>query len=148
MVKPHVTIFGQKDYQQLAVIKRMVQDLNMDLEVVGMPTTRETDGLAMSSRNTYLKDEERVSALSLSHSLKMAKAFYEQGERDAGKIIGKASAFISSHPYTAIDYVNICDTKTMQDVLHMQAQCVMALAVKVGKTRLIDNYVFGEQLDI
>ncbi len=148
MVKPHVAIFGQKDFQQLTVIKRMVQDLNMDLEIVGMPTTRETDGLAMSSRNTYLSSEERSSALSLSRSLKMAKASYEGGERDALKIVASACAFIEGHPHAAIDYVKICDIKTMQDISRMEGPCVMALAVKVGKTRLIDNYVFGESLDI
>jgi len=148
MVKPHVAIFGQKDFQQLTVIKRMVQDLNMDLEVVGMPTTREADGLAMSSRNTYLSNKERSTALSLSRSLKMAKASYEGGERDALKIIGSACAFIEEHPHAVIDYVKICDIRTMQDVSRMEGPCVMALAVKVGKTRLIDNYVFGESLDI
>jgi pantoate--beta-alanine ligase len=148
MVKPHVTIFGQKDFQQLAVIKRMVRDLNMDLEVVGMPTTRETDGLAMSSRNIYLSNEERASALSLSRSLKMAKASYDEGERDAKKIVAAACAFIEGHPHAMIDYAKICDIRTMQDVDRLNGPCVMALAVKVGKTRLIDNYVFGESLDI
>jgi len=148
MVKPHVAIFGQKDFQQLIVIKRMVQDLNMDLEVVGMPTTREADGLAMSSRNTYLSNEERSSALSLSRSLKMAKAAYEDGERDAKKIVDAVCASIEGHPHAVIDYVKICDIKTMQDVGRMESPCVMALAVKFGKTRLIDNYVFGESLDI
>jgi len=148
MVKPHVTIFGQKDFQQLTVIKRMVQDLNMDLDVVGMPTTREADGLAMSSRNTYLSNEERSSALSLSRSLMMAKASYDGGERDALKIIGSACAFIERHPHAVIDYVKICDTATMQDADRLDGPCVMALAVKVGKTRLIDNYVFGDLLDI
>jgi pantoate--beta-alanine ligase len=148
MVKPHITVFGQKDFQQLTVIKRMVRDLNMDLEVVGMPTTREQDGLAMSSRNTYLSGEERASALSLSRSLLTAKVSYERGERDAVRMIGEASTFITSHPHAAIDYIKICDVATMQDVNRLEGSCVMALAVKVGKTRLIDNYVFGEPLDI
>ena len=87
IVKPHAAIFGKKDFQQLAVIKRMVKDLNMDLEIIGMPTVREPDGLAMSSRNSYLKGDERESALSLSRSLKRAEEMYENGERNAGRII-------------------------------------------------------------
>jgi pantoate--beta-alanine ligase len=125
-----------------------VQDLNMDLEIAGMPTTREIDGLAMSSRNTYLTADQRESALSLSRSLKMAKELYVKGERDAGKIVASAVKFIESHPHAKIDYVKICDTSTMKNVERMENECVMALAVRVGSTRLIDNYVFGEPLDI
>ncbi len=147
-VKPHVAVFGKKDFQQLVTIKRMVQDLNLDLEIVGMATTREPDGLAMSSRNIYLSAQERQSALSLSRSLKMAGDLYGQGERDAAKVIGEVKKHIQSHPYTKIDYVQICDTTTMKDVARLDGECVIALAVRVGKTRLIDNYVFGESLDI
>ncbi len=148
IVKPHSTVFGKKDFQQLAAIRRMVEDLNMDLEVVAMPTTREADGLAMSSRNTYLKPEERESALSLSRSLKRAQERYAGGERDAAAIIAEAKSFISSHPFTNIDYVQICDAATMKDVERIEGTCVMALAVRVGNTRLIDNSVFGESLDV
>jgi pantoate--beta-alanine ligase len=148
IVKPHVTIFGKKDFQQLVVIKRMVKDLNMDLEVIGMPTIRESDGLAMSSRNTYLKENERESALSLSRSLKLAAEMYERGERSARKIIGEVTGFIEEHPHTRIDYVKICDTETMEDVEYLEGQSVLALAVWVGSPRLIDNYVFGEPLNI
>ncbi len=148
IVKPHVTVFGKKDFQQLAAIKRMVIDLNMDLEVVGIPTVREADGLAMSSRNIYLKEVERESALSLSRSLKLAKELYENGERNAGKIIDEAKKFIEGYPHTKIDYVNICDTITMEDTEYLESETVIALAVRVGKARLIDNYVFGEPLDI
>ena len=148
LVKPHMAVFGKKDFQQLVTIRRMVQDLNMDLEVVGMPTTREPDGLAMSSRNIYLSPEERVSALSLSRSLKLAKALYDRGERDAEKIAGEARRHIESHAHTKIDYVQICDTTTMRDVARLDGESVLAMAVRVGKTRLIDNYVFGEPLDI
>jgi len=146
IVKPHVTIFGKKDFQQLTAIRRMVEDLNMDLEVVAMPTTREADGLAMSSRNTYLKPAEREAALSLSRSLRRAQERYGQGERDAERIVEEAKAFISNHPFTKIDYVQICDTTTMKDVARIEGPCVMALAVRVGNTRLIDNAVFGEPL--
>lgn len=148
IVKPHITIFGKKDFQQLLVIKRMVADLNMNIEVVGMPTTRESDGLAMSSRNAYLKEGERESALSLSRSLGLAKGLYEDGERNPFVIIKRVKKYIDSHPYTKIDYVKICDTKTMEDVETLEKESVLALAVRVGFPRLIDNYVFGEPLNI
>jgi pantoate--beta-alanine ligase len=143
-VKPHVTVFGEKDFQQLITIKRMVADLNLDLEVVGIPTTREPDGLAMSSRNSYLKENERESALSLSRSIAIAKKLYDDGERDAGKIIGEVKKFIEGHPFTKIDYVKICNAVTMEDVKSIEGESVMALAVWVGLPRLIDNYVFGK----
>jgi len=148
IVKPHVTVFGKKDFQQLVVIKRMVADLNMGIEVVGMPTTREPDGLAMSSRNAYLKEGERESALSLSRSLKLAKELYEDGERRASVIIEKVREHIENQPHTKIDYVKICDTETMEDVETLENESVLALAVWVGFPRLIDNYVFGESSNI
>jgi len=144
IVKPHVTIFGRKDFQQLVVIKRMVADLNMDIEVVGMSTVREPDGLAMSSRNAYLKEDERESALSLSRSLKLAGSLYDQGQRDAGIILKEVKDFIERYPGTRIDYIKICDVETMKDVEHLEKRSVLALAVWVGTPRLIDNYVFGE----
>jgi len=148
IVKPHYAIFGKKDFQQLITIKRMVIDLNMDLEIIGMPIVREADGLAMSSRNIYLKMEERQAALSLSHSLKLAKEMYDRGERDVTAILEKVRKYIEGHPYTNIDYVKICDTTTLKDVGRIERESVLALAVKINKTRLIDNYVFGNQLDI
>lgn len=148
IVKPHVAIFGKKDFQQLVTIQRMVRDLNMDLEIVGLDTTREQDGLAMSSRNAYLKETERESALSLSRSLVRAKKLYDASERSSGKIIHAVQEFITSHGGTRIDYVKICDTETMQDVKHIERESVLALAVWVGSTRLIDNYVFGQPLNI
>jgi len=148
IAKPHVTVFGKKDFQQLVTIKRMVADLNMDLEVVGLSTIREPDGLAMSSRNTYLKKDERESALSLSRSLKHAKKLYDHGERNAAAIIKDMRTFIEGHPYTTIDYIKICDTVTMEDVATIEREAVVALAVRVGLPRLIDNYVFGEPLEL
>lgn len=148
IVKPHAAIFGKKDFQQLVTIQRMVRDLNMDLEIIGMPIVREADGLAMSSRNVYLKENERASALSLSRSLKLAKEIYDNGERDAVKILGEVKKFIEGYPHIAIDYVKICDTTTLQDIEHLEKEAVLALAVKINKTRLIDNYVFGEMLNI
>ncbi len=148
IVKPHVTVFGRKDFQQYVTIKRMVRDLNMDIDVIGMQTTREPDGLAMSSRNVYLKPQERESALSLSRSLRLAKERYAEGERDTGVILSEVQKFITGRPYTEIDYARICDTETMKDVPRIEGEAVLALAVRVGKTRLIDNHVFGEPLDI
>lgn len=148
LVKPHAAVFGKKDFQQLVVIKRMVADLNMDLEIIGLDTVREADGLAMSSRNTYLKPEERQSALSLSRGLKMAQGMYAEGERDAAVILDAVSRFIAGHPHATIDYVKICDTTTMKDVARLDRESVMALAVRVGAARLIDNSVFGEPLNV
>ncbi len=146
IVKPHCAVFGKKDFQQLAAIRRMVTDLNLDLEIVGMPTFREPDGLAMSSRNVYLSPEERVSGLTLVGALKLAQKLYAAGERKADVIIGQAQRLIAGAPFTDIDYVKICDTATLEDVVDIQGEVVMALAVKVGKTRLIDNSVLGEEL--
>jgi pantoate--beta-alanine ligase len=148
IVKPHITIFGKKDFQQYITIRRMVGDLNMDIEVVGMYTTREPDGLAMSSRNVYLTPEERKSALSLSRSLVLAGELYGKGERDAALVLEKVRALIDGYPHTEIDYARICDTTTMKDAARIEGECVLALAVRVGKTRLIDNGVFGESLEI
>jgi len=148
IVKPHVAIFGKKDFQQLVTVKRMAADLNMDIEVIGMPTVRESDGLAMSSRNTYLKKEERGSALSLIRSIKLAKELYDNGERRAGRIIEEAQKFIEEHSCTKTDYVKICDAATMNDIEYIRGEAVLALAVEVGITRLIDSYVFGTPLDI
>ncbi len=148
IVKPHYAIFGRKDFQQLIAIKRMVLDLNMDLEIIGMPIVREADGLAMSSRNVYLRTEEREAALSLSRSLKMAKEMYDGGEKDVSAILERVRKYIEGHPYAVIDYAKICDTTTLKDVPRIEGESVLALAVRINKTRLIDNYVFGNQLDI
>ena len=146
IVQPHITIFGKKDFQQYVTIKRMVRDLNMGIEVAGMDTTREPDGLAMSSRNVYLNTEERKSALSLSRSITLAGELYEKGERNSAYILEKVRSTITKYPDTDIDYVRICDTTTMKDVTLIEGECVLALAVRIGKTRLIDNCVFGEPL--
>jgi pantoate--beta-alanine ligase len=142
IVKPHAAIFGKKDFQQYVVIKRMVQDLDMDIEVIGMDITREPDGLAMSSRNVYLSSQERKSALSLSASLGLAEELYSKGERSSEKILERVRKMISDNPFTKIDYAKICDAATIKDVDKMEGECVLALAVWVGKTRLIDNRGF------
>ena len=145
IVKPHVTIFGQKDYQQLTVIRQMVRDLNFDIKVVGAPTVRESDGLAMSSRNTYLTPDQRMSALSLNTSLKKAQTLVENGLQDAAKIIDTAAKLIRSHPETEIDYITICDPETLDDMKTIDKPALMALAIKIGKARLIDNMILKPQ---
>lgn len=144
IVKPHVAIFGKKDYQQYVTIKRMVADLNLDLEIIGLPTVREADGLAMSSRNVYLKNDERISALSLVASLKAARKLYDAGERKSSVILKEVAGIIKSVPYTEIDYVKICDAGTLADIDEIEGEAVIALAVRVGTTRLIDNHVFND----
>jgi len=148
IVKPHSAIFGKKDFQQLVAIKRMVIDLNMDLDIIGMPIVREPDGLAMSSRNVYLKTDEREGALSLSRSLNIAKEMYDRGERDVAAILAQVRKYIERHPHTNIDYAKICDTTTLKDIGNIEGESVLALAVKINKTRLLDNYVFGNRLDV
>jgi pantoate--beta-alanine ligase len=148
IIKPHVAIFGKKDFQQFITIKRMVDDLNMDLQITGFPTVREADGLAMSSRNKYLQKNERPSALTLFKALKLAEKLYAGGERNASVIINTAEKLIAKSSHTLIDYIKICDAGTLKDIDTIKRQAFMALAVKVGKTRLIDNHVFGEALKI
>jgi pantoate--beta-alanine ligase len=143
--KPHVALFGEKDFQQLAVIKRMVQDLDFDINIIGVPTVREEEGLAMSSRNTYLSTAERRSALSLSKALLKAQELFQSGERNARVLIDTARAIITKEEAAAIDYIKVCDTETLQDVDTISKPAVMALAVKIGKARLIDNVVLKKQ---
>ncbi|MEW6375562.1 MAG: pantoate--beta-alanine ligase [Thermodesulfobacteriota bacterium] len=142
IVMPHVAIFGEKDYQQLVTIQRMVRDFHMSVEVLGMPTVREEDGLAMSSRNTYLLPEERKAALSLYRSLQEAKGLLQKGERKADRILHEVKGILRSEPLVRIDYVQICDAYTLQDVDIIDGDVIVALAVYLGKTRLIDNLVF------
>ncbi|MBW1730947.1 MAG: pantoate--beta-alanine ligase [Deltaproteobacteria bacterium] len=141
ITKPHIAIFGQKDYQQLAVISRMAMDLNMDIQIIGVPTVREADGLAMSSRNAYLTQEQRPSALSLKKSLELADEMLRKGETDAKAIVRAVEALIKEHPFTEIDYVSICDPVTLEDMDRIDQEALLALAVKVGHTRLIDNQI-------
>ncbi len=137
--KPHLAFFGQKDYQQLTVISRMIIDLNMDIKIVGVRTVREPDGLAMSSRNSYLNAEERESALCLKKSLDLAGQMYEKGERSPAAIKEAVEALIKRHPFTEIDYFSLCDPVTLEDVQTLGHENLLALAVRIGKTRLIDN---------
>ena len=146
IVMPHVAIFGEKDYQQLVTVQQMVRDLHMSVEVVGMPTVREADGLAMSSRNTYLLPEERKAALSLYRSLQKAKELLQKGERKADRVLHEMKGILQSDPLVRIDYVQICDAYTLQDVDSIDRDVVVALAAYLGKTRLIDNLVYRKPL--
>lgn len=146
LVKPHVAVFGEKDYQQLLVIRQMARDLNFDIEVRGGPIVREEDGLAMSSRNSYLTPEQRKSAGCLHQSLALAQELVAQGERDPHRIIGRARALIQSQPDTDIDYIAITDPQTLEEVEQINGPVLMALAVKVGKPRLIDNAILNGPL--
>jgi pantoate--beta-alanine ligase len=144
ITKPHVAVFGQKDYQQLTVISRMVKDLNMDLRILGVPTHREPDGLAMSSRNSYLNSEERKSALCLKKSLDLAREMVRKGETRSAVIRKAIEELVRSHPFTQVDYVSLCDPVNLDDTDLVRGETLLALAVRVGKTRLIDNCVLGK----
>lgn len=141
IVQPDRAYFGQKDAQQLAVIRRMVRDLNMPLNIVGCPIIREEDGLAKSSRNTYLSAEERKAALCLSRGLNKGKAAVEAGETDAEKIKAIITAEIEAEPLSRIDYVEIVDWNNLEPVSSTEGSILAAVAVYIGKTRLIDNFI-------
>lgn len=143
IVKPHRAYFGEKDAQQLRVIKRMVMDLNFDIEIVAVPTVREPDGLAMSSRNEYLSPEERKAALVLWRSLNLARSLVEAGERKADRIVSEMRRLIESEPLARIDYVEIVDSETLENVDVIEGEVLVALAVYIGTTRLIDNIVIS-----
>lgn len=140
IVQPDFAFFGQKDAQQVAVIEKMVRDLNMTVKIVPCPIVRESDGLAMSSRNTYLSVEQRKEALVLSQSLDIAKSKILEGERDADKIKAAIEDHIQSSPLAEIDYVSLVNVKTLLPLVTIEDEFLIALAVKFGKTRLIDNY--------
>ena len=141
IVTPDRAYFGQKDAQQLAIIRRMVRDLNMDIEIVGCPIVREEDGLAKSSRNTYLNEEERKAALVLSQSIFLGQKMVREGETDAAKIKAAMTEKIQSEPLARIDYVEIVDGLSMQPVDTVKSPTLAAIAVYIGKTRLIDNFI-------
>jgi pantoate--beta-alanine ligase len=142
IVQPDRAYFGQKDAQQLAVIRHMVDDLNMDIEIVGCPIVREEDGLAKSSRNTYLSSEERQAALILSKSIHLGQEMVEKGETDTTKVVEAMKELISTEPLAKIDYVKAVDGLTMQQISKVQKPMLVAIAVYIGKTRLIDNFCY------
>jgi pantoate--beta-alanine ligase len=143
IVTPDRAYFGQKDAQQVAVLKRMVRDLNIDIEIIPCPIIREEDGLAKSSRNTYLSKEERKAALVLSRSLNLAKKLLDGGERNAAKIKEVMIEEINKEPLAKIDYIEIVDSDSLENVENIERSILVPIAVYIGKTRLIDNFIFS-----
>ncbi len=143
ITKPHVALFGEKDFQQCVVIKRMVKDLNFDMEILPMPTIRESDGLAMSSRNARLSPAERLTSLCLSRALQQAQDFVRQGERRASTILRAVQETIIREGGVRIEYVSLCHPETLEEASEIAGPTLLALAVWVGEVRLIDNRVIG-----
>ncbi len=143
IVQPDRAYFGQKDAQQLAVIRRMVRDLNFDLEIVGCPIIREEDGLAKSSRNTYLSPEERAAAVVLHRGLLRGEEMIRSGERDAAAVIREITGIIQSEPLARIDYVEVVDFDRIEKIDTIEGNVLAAVAVYIGKTRLIDNFIYS-----
>ncbi len=145
IVKPHKAIFGEKDFQQLSVIRKMVNDLDWDIDIIGHPIVREADGLAMSSRNVYLSPEERQKALSLHRAIEHARSRVDEGLTDGGRLIEEIRDFLLTSAGVSIDYVSIVDNESLADKNIIDKKSVLALAVKVGGTRLIDNcYLYSK----
>lgn len=144
IVKPHYAVFGQKDYQQLIIIERMVKDLNMDLEIVPFPTVREEGGLAMSSRNTYLSPEEREKGLLIYASMKKVEELFKGGEKNVDILKKEAEKILSSRDGVDIEYISISDTETLAELVKINKKAVLAIACRVGRTRLIDNTILTE----
>jgi pantoate--beta-alanine ligase len=143
--QPDLALFGTKDFQQLAVIRRMAADLSQPVEIVGMPIVREADGLAMSSRNAYLSAAERQSALCLSRAIRTVRERYAAGEHDAKKLLAAARELIAAEPAATIDYLELRDAATLETVQTLSDTTLLALAVKIGTTRLIDNTLLGDE---
>lgn len=139
IVTPDLAFFGEKDYQQLVIIKQLVQDLNLPIEVVGLPIVRDFDGLALSSRNKNLNDKERKSATIINKALSTARAEIETGERDANKILFRMRSLIGSEPVVRIDYITIANPTTLEETKNIKGKLLIAIAAHVGTTRLIDN---------
>jgi pantoate--beta-alanine ligase len=141
VIRPHVAIFGEKDYQQLQVIRKMVRDLSMEVEILGHPIVREADGLAMSSRNAYLTPDQRRAAVSLSRSLCKAERLVRRGETSAQSLLSLVRAELAKEPLADVEYVKLCDSETLIDIETIHRTALLALAVRFGKARLIDNRV-------
>jgi pantoate--beta-alanine ligase len=143
IVQPHVAVFGQKDIQQATLVRAMVRDLNLPIEIIISPTVREADGLAMSSRNSYLDDPSRRRALGLSGALRAVQHAYEEGEHSAVTLETIARTHLEERGVTEIDYIAIADPKTLEPMTQATAGTIVALAARVGRTRLIDNVILG-----
>jgi pantoate--beta-alanine ligase len=146
IVQPDLALFGKKDFQQLAIIRRMTIDLSLPVEIIGMPIVREKDGLAMSSRNAYLSAEQRQSALCLSRAIRLVRERYAAGERHAARLIQAAQDLIQAEPAATIDYLELRDGATLETAADVSDTTLMALAVRIGATRLIDNTLLGDEL--
>ncbi len=146
IVLPDVALFGKKDFQQLAIIRQMTVDLNLPVEIVGMPIVRELDGLAMSSRNSYLSPEERQQALCLSRAVQQVRALFVQGETSVDRLLSAARAQIEAVPAAVIEYLELRDATTLSLARQADQGTLLALAVRIGSTRLIDNTLLGDQL--
>jgi len=144
IVNPHLAVFGQKDYQQIRVIQRMVKDLNMDIEIIPHPTLREKDGLAMSSRNTYLSPTERERALLIYRAIKKVEEIFKEGQRGAPVLKEKVKRVLSSKNGIEIEYISICNTDTLEEVDQIKDKALLAIACRIGRTRLIDNTILME----
>ncbi len=143
IVQPHIAIFGEKDYQQLAIIRQLVRDLNYDIDIRGGAIVREPDGLAMSSRNAYLTSKQRPMARCLYESLQKAKSMVKNGEKITASIIDLVTSFIESHSGVDIDYISVCDPETLEDIDRIERPMLMAIAVNIGKCHLIDNMILS-----
>jgi len=141
IVQPHVAVFGEKDFQQLQVVRRLVRDLSMDVEIVGHPIVREADGLAMSSRNAYLTPEERRAAVCLSRALCRAEKLARRGETCAAPLLRVVAAELAREPLAQVEYAKLCDADSLQEIDRVQGTAVLALAVRFGRARLIDNRI-------
>jgi pantoate--beta-alanine ligase len=147
-VLPHIALFGRKDFQQLRVIERMVKDMNMDVGIIGMPIVREADGIAMSSRNKYLNPKERKAALCLVRAIMASRELFENGERRVGALLDRAVGVIMNEEAAHIDYIRLSHTETLNDLVGVVwDKALLALAVYIGSTRLIDNTVLGEEFE-
>lgn len=145
IVMPDIAIFGEKDFQQLVVIKRMVRDLNMEVNIISMPIVRESDGLAKSSRNSYLNMNERKAALCLCNALIKGQGIFNKGIKDANTILKEARNIIETEPLAVIDYIKVCDINTLEDLEKIADRALLAVAVKIGENRLIDNIVLSNE---
>jgi pantoate--beta-alanine ligase len=145
IVRPHIAVFGEKDYQQLQIIRQLVRDLSMGVEIVSHPIVREPDGLAMSSRNAYLTPAERRAALCLSQSLCKAQKLFRRGETSGSAIVRLVLSEIAKQPLAAVEYVKICDAQTLDELAEIDRPAVLALAVRLGRTRLIDNRILRHE---
>ena len=146
IVQPHVAVFGLKDYQQFVIVSRLIEDLNLNIDMVGVPIVRDPDGLAVSSRNSYLTQVERKAALCLQRALVTAENWVGQGERDGRRITDLVTGEIASEPLARVEYVQLCDLKSLEVIEGLRDEALLAMAVWFGKARLIDNIILKAEM--